>query len=157
FPTSLTLGYLPQEERFDPFATGSIFANQAYLQSGFPLPILPFTLPVTRNFTYAYARQANLTVERQLAGSWKISWGEQWPRGIHLYRPIELNSTNPQLLDQNALNAAAAGISVTNPLTVVAPSQTKGATAGTCGVAVIAPAVLGELNGCPAPLAALNG
>ncbi|MFI5093278.1 MAG: TonB-dependent receptor [Candidatus Acidiferrum sp.] len=157
FPTSLTLGYLPQQQRFDPFATGSMFANQAYLQSGFPLSILPFTLPVTRNFTYAYAQQANLTVEREIAGSWKISAGYQWTRGLHLYRPIDINSTDPQLLDQNAFNAAAAGISVSNPLTVVAPSANIAATPGTCGVAVIAPAALGVLNSCPAPLASLNG
>ena len=156
-PNSLTLGYLPQEERFDPFAAGSLFANQAYLQAGFPLSILPFTLPVTRNFTYAYAQQANLTIERQLTSSWKISAGYQWTRGLHLYRPIDLNSTDPQLLDQNAFNAAASGLSVSNPLTVVAPSQNVAATASTCGIAVIAPAVLGELNGCPAPLATLNG
>jgi len=157
FPTSVSLAYLPQEQRFDPLAANSIFANQVYLQSGFPLSILPFTLPVTRNFEYAYAQQANLTVERELAGSWKISAGYQWTRGLHLYRPIDLNSTDPQLLDQNAFNAAVAGISVSNPLTVVAPSQNVGATATTCGVAVIAPAVLGQLNGCPAPLASLNG
>ncbi|MGC0772644.1 MAG: TonB-dependent receptor [Candidatus Acidiferrum sp.] len=157
FPTSLTLGYLSQQQRFDPFATGSMFANQAYLQSGFPLSILPFTLPVTRNFTYAYAQQANLTVEREIAGSWKISAGYQWTRGLHLYRPIDINSTDPQLLDQNAFNAAAAGISVSNPLTVVAPSANIAATPGTCGVAVIAPAALGVLNSCPAPLASLNG
>jgi len=157
FPTSVTLGYQPQQERFDPFAAGSIFANQTYLQSGFPLSILPFTLPVTRNFTYAYAQQANLTIERQLTDSWKISAGYQWTRGLHLYRPIDLNSTDPQLLDQNAFNAAAAGLPVSNPLTVVAPSQNVGATAATCGVAVIAPAVLGALNGCPGALASLNG
>jgi hypothetical protein len=157
FPTSVTLGYQPQQERFDPFAMGSLFANQAYLQSGFPLSILPFTLPVTRNFTYAYAQQANLTVERELAGSWKISVGYQWTRGLHLYRPIDLNSTNPQLLDQNGFNAAAAGISVSNPLTVVAPSTNISPTPGTCGVTVIAPAALGMLNGCPAPIASLDG
>ena len=157
FPTSLTLGYLPQQQRFDPFAAGSLFANQAYLQNGFPLSILPFTLPVTKNFTYAYAQQANLTVERELSPSWKISVGYQWTRGIHLYRPIDVNSTNPQLLDQNAFNAAASGISVSNPLTVVAPASNIPATPGTCGVTVIAVSVLGVLNGCPGPLASLNG
>jgi hypothetical protein len=157
FPTSLTLGYLPQQQRFDPFAAGSLFANQAYLQNGFPLSILPFTLPVTKNFSYAYAQQANLTVERELSPSWKISVGYQWTRGIHLYRPIDVNSTNPQLLDQNAFNAAASGISVSNPLTVVAPASNIPATPGTCGVTVIAVSVLGVLNGCPAPLASLNG
>jgi Carboxypeptidase regulatory-like domain/TonB dependent receptor len=158
FPTSLTLGYLPQQQRFDPFAAGSLFANQTYLQTGFPLTILPFTLPVTRNFTYAYAQQANLTVERQLSASWKISVGYQWTRGLHLYRPLDVNSTDPQLLDQNAFNAAASGISVSSPLTVVAPSANVPAVPGvSCGVTVIAPSVLGQLNGCPASLASLNG
>jgi hypothetical protein len=157
FPTSVTLGYLPQQERFDPFAAGSLFANQTYLQDGFPLSILPFTLPVMRNFTYAYAQQANLTIEHQFGRSWTVSAGYQWTRGLHLYRPVDVNSTNPQLLDQNAFNAAASGLSVSNPLTVVAPSANVPATASTCGIAVIAAAVLGELNGCPGPLATLNG
>ncbi len=121
FPTSLTLGYLPQEQRFDPFAQGSLFANQNYLTAGFPLPILPFTLPVARNFKFAYSNQANLTIEREIAGSWKISAGYQWNRGIHLNRPIDINSTDPQLLSQNALNAAESGLAVSNPLTVVVP------------------------------------
>src|SRR5215472_8031229 len=47
--------YLPNQQRFNPLASGSIFANQAYLQAGFPLPILPFTLPISKNFVYAYA------------------------------------------------------------------------------------------------------
>jgi Carboxypeptidase regulatory-like domain len=157
FPTSVTLGYEPQQERFDPFAAGSLFANQTYLQDGFPLSILPFTLPVTRNFVDAYAQQANVTIEHQLPGSWKISVGYQWTRGLHLYRPIDVNSTNPQLLDQNGFNAAAGGLSVSNPLTVVAPSQNVSPTASTCGIGVIVASILGELNGCPAALSSLNG
>ena len=149
--------YLPGQQRFDPLAKGSLFADQNYLSAGFPLPILPFTLPLSSNFVYAYAHQANLTVERQIAGSWKISVGYQWTRGLHLNRPVDINSTDPKLLDQNAFNAGAAGISVSNPLTVVAPSSNKAPTASTCGVGVIAAGALGQLFGCPAPVAALNG
>ena len=149
--------YLPNEQRFDPLASGSLFANQNYLTAGFPLPILPFTLPLSTNFVYAYAHQANLTIERQISGSWKFSVGYQWTRGLHLNRPVDINSTDPQLLDQNAFNAGAAGISVSNPLTVVAPSSNKAPTASTCGVGVVAPSVLGQLFGCPASIAALNG
>jgi hypothetical protein len=140
--------YLPDQQRFDPLASGSIFANQAYLQAGFPLPILPFTLPVSKNFVYAYAHQANLTIERELAGSWKFSLAYQWTRGLHLNRPIDINSTDPKLLAQNAFNAAASGLSVSNPLTVVVP--TGNGTPGSCvsqgsgSILLIAPGVLGQ-------------
>ena len=36
-------------------------------------PILPFTLPVAKDFEYAYANQANLTIERQLTKDISIS------------------------------------------------------------------------------------
>src|SRR5271155_4263270 len=119
-----SLGYEPNQQRFNPFLPGSLFANQNYLTAGFPLPILPFTLPVASNFKYAYADQANLTIEREIAGSWKVSVGYQYTRGVHLNRPVDINSTDPQLLDQNALNAAESGLAVSNPVTVVVPTGT---------------------------------
>ena len=145
-PTSLTLGFQPDQQRFDPFAAGSLFANQNYLSAGFPLPILPFTLPLGRNFVYGYANQANLTIEREIAGSWKFSLGFQRTRGLHLNRPQDVNSTDPQLLDQNAFNAAASGISVSNPLTVVVPGglQNSCVNVGTGSVFLIAPGALGK-------------
>jgi hypothetical protein len=152
-----SMGYLPSQQRFDPFAPNSLFANQNYLTAGFPLPILPFVLPVAKNFQFGYAQQANLTVEREIAGSWKVSVGYQYTRGLHLYRPVDINSTNPQLLTQNLANADAAGLGFTSPVTVVAPAGNVAPTATKCGVGVIAPSVLGKLGGCPGPLAALNG
>jgi len=142
-----SMSYLPNEQRFDPLAAGSIFANQAYLQAGFPLPILPFTLPLGKNFVYAYAHQANLTIERELAGSWKFSLAYQWTRGLHLNRPIDINSTDPQLLAQNAFNAAASGLSVGNPLTVVVPSNSgpfSCLTEGPSSIFVLIPGVLAQ-------------
>jgi hypothetical protein len=152
-----SMGYLPNQQRFDPFFPNSLFANQNYLTAGFPLPILPFVLPVAKNFQFGYAQQGNLTVEREIAGAWKISVGYQYTRGLHLYRPVDINSTNPQLLTQNLANADAAGLGFTSPVTVVAPAGNVAPTASTCGVGVIAPSVLGQLGGCPGPLAALNG
>ncbi len=149
--------YLPNQQRFDPLASGSLFANQNYLTAGFPLPILPFTLPIAANFKYGYAEQGNLTVEREIAGSWKFSLGYQYTRGLHLNRPVDINSTNPQLLAQNAFNAGAAGITVTNPVTVAVPANNITAGPGNCALNLIAPQVMGVLNGCPGPLAGLNG
>jgi hypothetical protein len=138
--------YLPNQQRFDPLASGSLFANQNYLNAGFPLPILPFTLPLSKNFVYAYAHQANLTIEREIAGSWKFSLGYQWTRGLHLNRPQDVNSTDPHLLAQNAFNAAASGLAVGNPLTVVVPSGAPNSCAATSSgsIFLIAPGALGQ-------------
>ena len=138
--------YLPGEQRFDPLATGSLFANQSYLAAGFPLPILPFTLPLGKNFVYGYARQANVTIEREIAGSWKFSLGAQSTRGLHLNRPQDVNSTDPHLLAQNAFNAAASGLSVGNPLTVVVPSGAPNSCVNTStgSIFLIAPGALGQ-------------
>ena len=152
--------YEPNQQRFNPTASGSLFANQNYLTAGFPLAILPFTLPVDRNFRDGYAEQANLTVERVLAGTWKLSTGYQWSRGVHLFRPIDINSTNPTLLTNNLANADAAGLGFSSPLSVVVPSTNLAPTATTCGLSVSAtsaPGILGVLGGCPAALASFNG
>ncbi|HUI52186.1 MAG TPA: TonB-dependent receptor [Terriglobales bacterium] len=125
--------YLPNQQRFDPLNPNSIFANQAYLSAGVPLPILPFVLPVARNFQYGYAQQANLTIERVLAGTWKISVGYQWAQGSHLNRPVDQNSTDPVLLTNNmaAADQVFTGANAfTNPLTVVVPSSPNAACPG---------------------------
>jgi hypothetical protein len=139
--------YLPNQQRFNPTAPGSIFANQAYLQAGFPLPLLPFTLPIVKDFVYAYAHQANLTVERELPGAWKFSLGYQWTRGLHLNRPQDLNSTDPKLLAQNAFNAAASGLAVSDPRFVFVPSNAAPfscVTEGAASILVMVPGVLAQ-------------
>jgi hypothetical protein len=131
--------YLPNQQRFDPLQSGSLFANQKFLPSplngttgnpGFPLPILPFTLPIQSNFQYGYAQQVNLTVEHVIAGNWTLSVGYQGTRGLHLYRPIDVNSTDPVLLTTNLQKADATGLNFGSPLTVAVPSTPNGACAG---------------------------
>jgi hypothetical protein len=158
-----SMGYLSDHQRFDPLLQGSLFANQAYLQAGFPLAALPFTLPVAKNFQYGSAQQGNLTIEREIAGSWKISAGYQYTHGVHLYRPVDINSTDPQLLDQNfanCLGGVAGGLSTAlscspSPAGVRLKGASVAPTASTCGFNPIAP-VLGVIFGCPGPLAGLN-
>ncbi|MBZ5529436.1 MAG: TonB-dependent receptor [Acidobacteriia bacterium] len=152
-----SMGYLPQEQRFNAYQANSLFTNQNFLTAGFPIPILPFTLPVAANFKYAYAQQGNLTIERELANNWKFSIGYQYTHAVKLNRPRDINSTDPRLLAQNLFNADAAGLGFSNPITVVAPAATFGPTASACGVSVVAPQVLGVLFGCPGPLAGLDG
>ena len=149
----LGITYLPNEQRFDP-KNSPFFNNQNFLNAGFPLALLPFTLPIARNFQYAYAQQGNLTIERQLGHDYKFSIGYSYTHGLHLNRPRNIDSTDPKLLAQNLRNALAAGIPVSGniPFAVVAPAATMGATSTTCGVNVIAPNALGVLVNCPAAL-----
>jgi carboxypeptidase family protein/TonB-dependent receptor-like protein len=158
------MAYLPNQQRFDPLFTGSLFANQNYLQAGFPLPGLPFNLPVPKNFQYGSAQQGNLTIEREIAGSWKISAAYQYTHGVHLYRPVDINSTDPQMLDQNFANCVGGvqgGLSTAlscspSPAGVSLTGASVAPTASTCGFSAIAP-VLGVIVGCPGPLGVLNG
>ncbi|HEX8879824.1 MAG TPA: hypothetical protein VF749_07335, partial [Candidatus Acidoferrum sp.] len=82
----------------------------------------------------------------------------QWTRGLHLNRPIDLNTTDPKLLAQNAFNAAASGLSVGNPLTVAVPTGAPNSCVnqGSGSIQLIAPGVLGQgfaANNCPAAAA----
>jgi hypothetical protein len=158
------MGYVANQQRFNPFAANSLFANQNYLAAGFPLPILPFTLPVDKNFRYGYAPQANLTIEREITGSWKVSAGYQYTRGLKLYRAVNINSTDPQLLVNNLVNADAAGLGFQDARFVLVPSADVPNSPTTCGLTVnpalgLAPAALGMLTGCPStgPLSGFNG
>ena len=154
-----TISYLPNEQRFDP-KNSPFFNNQNFLAAGFPVALLPFTLPIARDFQYAYAQQGNLTIERQLGHDYKFSIGYTYTHGLHLNRPRNIDPTDPKLLALNLRNALAAGMSVSNPFAVAAPAASFAAGTngpGTCGVTVIAPQALGTLTGCPGPLAPLDG
>jgi hypothetical protein len=135
FPGPFTLGYLPSQQRFDPFDPTSILANQNFLKAGFPAPILPFTLPTAANFQYAYSQQANLTVERNLGKDFKLSAAYTLTRGTHLYRPRNVNASNPVTMVSNFANATASGLSFSSPITVQVPAT-------------------GPAAACPAPVVA---
>jgi len=122
-----TMCYEPNQQRFNPFQPNSLFTNQNFITAGFPLTLLPFTIPVTSNFQYALAQQANLTIERELSKDWKISLGYNFTHGTHLDRTININVTDPGILAANANNAVAVGLDNpgTNPLTVSVPGPTQ--------------------------------
>lgn len=131
--------FTPSPQIFNSTFTNSLFNQQRFLTvpgyapgGGYPLPILPFTIPVQGNFQYALAQQANLTIERELSKDWKISFAYNFTHGTHLDHTVNINVTNPAILMSNDSNAVTSGLlSITSsPLTVSVPAT---GTAGGCG------------------------
>jgi len=115
--------YQPDQQRFNPFQANSLFTNQNFLTAGFPLTLLPFTIPVTKNFQYALAQQANLTIEHEITKDWKVSVGYNYTHGTHLDRTINLSVAEPRLLTSNDNNAVLSGLVTpgTNPQGIQVP------------------------------------
>ena len=63
--------------------------------------VLPFTLPISKDFKYASATQANFTVERQLDKNTAISVGYIYVGAHNLPRPTDLNAPQTALQIQN--------------------------------------------------------
>ncbi len=157
----LNFGYLPSEQRFNSFLSNSIFVDQNFCPqvdpdpdparfcnfgTSFPLPILPFTLPVANDFVYGYAQQWNLTFERELAHDLGFSISYQGVKGDHLNRPRNINSPDPALLVLNARNAISAGLATAgaNPLTIGIPGAAGCInTAGGGSILVSIPGIFG--------------
>jgi hypothetical protein len=98
------LGYLPGQQQFQSLNfPQSIFLNQNYLNpaTGLPLGFQPFGYPQAKNFVYAYAQQANLTVERDLGGGFALSLAYNFNGGRHLNRPINANTVRGDLMVAN--------------------------------------------------------
>jgi hypothetical protein len=125
------LNYSPNSQLFSCNASGascgvasgsqSIFLNQNYLNptSFLPLGFQPFGYPQAKNFVYAYAQQANVTVERDLGGGFALSLAYNFNGGRHLNRPINANTIRGDLMTANFEAALADGQSFTSPFTVV--------------------------------------
>lgn len=81
--------YLPGRVRFN---------DQTFAGFG---PILPFTLGVAQNFEYAYANQANLTIERELTRNMSFSASWIFVGAHHLPHPEDINAPRADLLIEN--------------------------------------------------------
>lgn len=79
------------------------FGRQRFNDQTFPGfgTVLPFTLPVGKDFKYAYATQANFTVERQLTKNMSLSASYVFVGARHLPHPTDLNTPNTTLQIQN--------------------------------------------------------
>ena len=150
------LNYLPSQQRFDPNNPASVFINQNFLASGFPLAILPSGLPADLHYRTAYVQQISFGIERDLGRNLSINVAYNNTGGRHLNRPINVNPVNPSLLINNwrAANAAVkAGTAsilpggninsvaspTSNPLTVATATGTAPCGLGPAGPYVAPP------------------
>jgi hypothetical protein len=116
--TATALGFLPDQQRFQALNfPQSAFLNQNYLNPStfLPLGFQPFGYPQSKNFVYAYAQQANLTVERDLGRGFALSLAYNFNGGRHLNRPINANTVRGDLMIENYL---ASGGTASSPFTV---------------------------------------
>jgi Carboxypeptidase regulatory-like domain len=112
------LGYQPSQQQFTSLNfPSSVFLNQNYLNPStfLPLGFQPFGYPQAKNFVYAYAQQANVTVERDLGGGFALSLAYNFNGGRHLNRPINANTVRGDLMIENYL---ASGAAASSPFTV---------------------------------------
>ena len=75
------------------------FGRQRFNDQTFPGfgPVLPFTLHVNKAFEYAYANQANFTVERQLTKDMSVTAGYLFVGAHHLPHPLDVNAPRTDL------------------------------------------------------------
>jgi hypothetical protein len=120
------LGYDPNQQRFQGLNfPQSIFLNQNYLNPStfLPLGFQPFGYPQGKNFVYAYAQQANLSIERDLGHGYSLSLAYNFNGGRHLNRPINANTIRGDLMVANFAAARADAAIVNNPLILPAPAS----------------------------------
>ena len=60
-------------------------------------PVLPFTLHVSKDFEYAYANQANLTIEQELTRNMTLSASYLFVGAHHLPHPLDVNAPRTDL------------------------------------------------------------
>ena len=102
------LGYLPNQQQFTSLNfPGSVFLNQNYLSLNpasptfLPLGFQPFGYPQSKNFVYAYAQQANLSIEHDFGGGFSLNLAYNFNGGRHLNRPINANTIRGDLMTAN--------------------------------------------------------
>ncbi|MGH9820438.1 MAG: TonB-dependent receptor domain-containing protein, partial [Pyrinomonadaceae bacterium] len=120
------------------------FNDQTYTGFG---AVLPFSLPVAKDFQYASATQANLAIEQQLTKNMSLSASYIYVGAHHLPHPTDLNAPNTALQIQN-FQRFFGGASPTSTQQAVAFSIATTAPGSPTGVgcAVVIPGMVAQ---CP--------
>ncbi|WP_353072861.1 TonB-dependent receptor [Tunturiibacter gelidoferens] len=140
------VNYLASQQRFDPNNSNSVFVNQNFLATGFPLAILPSGLPADLFYKTPYVQQMSFGVEQDLGHDTSLNVAFTSTGGRHLNRPINVNPVNPQLLTanwRNAVNAVKAGTAAPGTASPTSNPLTVGTAAGVnpCGAGPTGPFV----------------
>jgi len=129
-----TAQYLPGRVRFN---------DQTFVGFG---PLFPFTLAVSKKFEYAYANQANFTIERELTKDMSLSASYIFVGAHHLPHPQDVNAPRTDLLIENFRRfAGAAPASNSQALLFSLPTACPGAGCPP-GFTVVIPGLVG-VNG----------
>ncbi|HEV7373237.1 MAG TPA: TonB-dependent receptor [Pyrinomonadaceae bacterium] len=105
------------------------FGRQRFNDQTFPGfgAVLPFTLPVSKDFEYAYANQANFTVERQLTKDMSLSASYLFVGTHHLPHPLDINAPQIDLQVANFRRFANRAPTNTSEVALVGVFPTTGA------------------------------
>jgi len=131
------LNYLPGEQRFDANNSNSLFVNQNFLSTGFPLAILPSGLPADLHFKTPYVQQISFGIEQDMGHDISLNIAFNSTGGRHLNRPVNVNPVNPVLLVGNwrnavaAVNAGTASVLPGTPMSAVASGTSNPLTVAT--------------------------
>jgi Carboxypeptidase regulatory-like domain/TonB dependent receptor len=107
------------------------FGRQRFDDQTFPGfgPFLPFSLPVSTDFEYAYANQANVTVEQKLGENMSVSASWLFTGAHHLPHPTNLNAPNNALLIENFRRCTGGLPTTTTQVLTVNPAACSGVVA----------------------------
>lgn len=121
------------------------FNDQTF--SGFG-SVLPFTLPVTKDFKYASATQANLTFERQLTRNMAMTISYIFVGAHNLPHPTDLNAPDTALQILNFQRfAGRLPNNQTEALAFTIPVAPPGSPAGGAGCTVVIPGAVAQCAG----------
>ncbi|MCY7377208.1 MAG: TonB-dependent receptor [Pyrinomonadaceae bacterium] len=110
--------------------------------------VLPFTLPITKDFKYASATQANLTFEHQLTNNMSVSASYIFVGAHNLPHPTDLNSPRTDLQIQNFQRfAGRLPTTQTEAVAFTIPVAPPGSAAGGAGCTVVIPGAVAQCAG----------
>jgi hypothetical protein len=127
------------------------FGRQRFNDQTFPGfgPVLPFTLPISKDFKYASAVQINAAIEQQLTKNMSLSVGYIFVGAHNLPHPTDLNSPDTRLQIQNFQRFTGGSLpgTTTQAIGFTIPLTPPGTSAGGAGCTVVIPGAVADCAG----------